>query len=102
MGPGDCLLCIAFEVPIFAVFTKYDLFLRNVAIDFEDRNYDDPSIDASKEAKEKAAKEIFEEHFLGALGEGIPWVQLGGRFRIKNPGNILIFFDRHEQARGTL
>ncbi len=58
------------------VFTKYDQFLRNVTIDLQDCNYYDPSIDASKEAKEKAAKEIFEEHFLRPLGEGIPWVRM--------------------------
>ncbi len=84
------------------MFTKYDQFLRNVEIDLEDCNYDDPNVNASKEAKETAAKEIFEEHFLGPLGEGVPWVWLRGGFRVKYPGNILIFFDSHEQARGTL
>ncbi len=68
-----------FKVPVIAVFTKYDQFLRNVAIDLEDRNYEDPSIDVSKEAKEKEAKEIFDKHFLGPLGEGVPWVRLQGR-----------------------
>ena len=63
---------------------------------------EDPSIDASKEVKEKAAKEIFEEHFLRPLGESIPWVQMRGGFRIKYPCNLLIFFDSHGQARGTL
>ncbi len=67
------------------MFTKYDQFLRNVAINLEDRNYDDPRIDASKEAKTKEAKEIFEEHYLRPLGEGIPWVQMRGGFRIKYP-----------------
>jgi len=76
--------------------------LRNVGIDLEDRHYEDPSIDVSKEAMEKVAKEIFEQHFLGPLGEGIPWVQLQGGSRIKNTGNILIYFDRHEPERGTL
>jgi len=84
------------------VFTKYDQFLRNVTIDLQDCNYYDPSIDASKEAKEKAAKEIFEEHFLRPLGEGIPWVRMRGGFRATYTGNILIFFDSHGQARGVL
>jgi len=55
------------------VFTKFDQFLRNVEIDLED---EDPSIDPdlSEEAKEKVAKEIFEEHFLDPLGDGVPWV----------------------------
>ncbi len=90
-----------FEVPIIVVFTKYDQFLRNVEIDLED-HYEGQSIDVSKEEIETTAKEIFEEHFLGPLGEGVPWVQLRGRFRLKYPGNILIFFDSLEQARGTL
>ena len=62
------------------MFTKYDQFLRNIVIDLEDRNYEDPSIDVSKEAKEKATKETFQEHFLYPLGEGVPWVQLRGGF----------------------
>jgi len=70
--------------------------LRNVGIDLEDHHDEDPSIDVSKEAKETAAKEIFEEHFLGSLSEDIPWVQMRGGFRIKFPGNILIFFDSYE------
>ncbi len=84
------------------MFTKYDQFLRDVEIDLEDRNYEDPSIDVSKEAREKAAKEIFEEHFLGPLGEGVPWVRLRGGFRVNWLASILMFFDSHEPARGSL
>jgi len=84
------------------VFTKHDQFLRNVIIDLEDRHYEDPSVDVSKEAKEAAVKEIFEEYFLRPLGEGVPWVQLRGEFRIKYLCNILMFFDSNEQARGTV
>jgi len=84
------------------VFTKYDQFLRNVGIDLEDRNYTDPSIDVSKAAKENAAKEIFEEHFLGPLGKGVPWVRLRGGFRVKCLRNVLMSFDSYESTRGTL
>ncbi len=85
------------------MFTKYDQFLRNVGFDLEDRHYEDRSIDVSKKAKARAAKKVFEEHFLGPLGtKGIPWVQLQGGFRMKYPENILIFFDRNGQATGTL
>jgi len=42
----------------------------------EDRHNEDPSVDVSKEAKAREAKNIFEDHFLGPLGEGVPWVQL--------------------------
>ncbi len=76
------------------MFTKYDQFLRNVQIDMED--------DVSEEAKEKAAKEIFEEHFLDPLGEGVRWVRLRGEFRVKFLDKLLIFLGSYEQARGTL
>jgi len=76
--------------------------LRNVGIDLEDRHDEDRSINVSTKAKAREAKKIFKEQFLGPLGEGIPWVKLRGGFRIKYPGNILIFFDSHEQARSTL
>ena len=60
------------------MFTKYDQFLRNTEFDLEDRNREGPSIDVSKKAKKKAAKEMFEKHYLGPLGEGVPWVRLEG------------------------
>jgi len=81
------------------VFTKFDQFLRNVEIDLED---EDPSIDLSEEVKEKAVKEIFEEHFLDPLGDGVPWVRLRGGFRVECLDNLLMFFDSYEQAGGTL
>jgi len=86
------------------VFTKYDQFLRNVGIDLEDRNYEDPSIDVSKEAKEKVTKDRFEEHFLYPLGEGVPWVRLRGGFagRVECLDKLLVFFDSYGQARGML
>jgi len=76
--------------------------LRNVAIDLADRNYEDTSIDLSKEATENAAKVIFEEHFLGPLGEGVRWVSLRGEFRVKCVNIVLIVFDSYEQGWGTL
>ncbi len=84
------------------VFTKYDQFLRNVGIDLEDCHYEDQSINVSDRAKAREAKKIFEKHFLEPLGKNVPWVQLRGGFRIGYPGDILIFFDSHEQARDTL
>ncbi len=91
-----------FEVPVIAVFTKYDQFLRNVGIDLEDRHDEDRSIEVSKEAKERAAKEIFKGHYLGPLGKGVPWVRLRGGFRVKCLGKILMSFDSYGQASGTL
>ncbi len=64
------------------MFTKYDQFLIDVGIDLEDRSYEDPSIDISEEAKEKAAKEIFEEHYLGPLSDGVTWIRLQREFGV--------------------
>ena len=84
------------------MFTKYDQFLRDVRIDLEYCNYKDPSIDVSKEANEKAAKEIFEEHYLRPLGDGVMWVRLQCEFGIKCLGNVPMFFNRYGQERDTL
>ncbi len=83
------------------MFTKYDQFLIDVRIDLEDRNDEDPSIDVSEEAQERAVKEIFEEHFLRPLGEGVVWVRLQGEFGIKFLGDVLMFF-RYGPERDTL
>ena len=64
------------------MFTKFDQFLIDVGTDLKQRNYEDASIDASKEAKEKVAKQIFEDHFMGPLGEGVPWVRLQGELGV--------------------
>ena len=63
---------------------------------------EDPSIDLSEETKGKAAKEIFEEHYLRPLGDGVMWVRLQSEFGIKCLGNILMFFDRYGPGRDTL
>ncbi len=62
---------------------------------------EDPSIDLSEETKGKAAKEIFEEHYLRPLGD-VMWVRLRGEFGIKCLGNVLMFFDRYGPERDTL
>ncbi len=85
------------------VFTKYDRLLIDVGNDLEDRNHEDPSIDVSEEAKEKAAQEIFEKQFLVPLGEGVTWVRLGGGFGSNAwecLGNILMILDRYGPAAG--
>jgi len=84
------------------VFTKYDQFLIDVGIDLEDGNYEDPGIDVSEEAKKKMAKEIFEEHYLAPLGDGVMWVRLRGEFGVKFLGNILMVCDRYGPERNTL
>ena len=60
-----------FQVPVIAVFTKYDQFLRNVKIDVLD--YPDHYLNRSVS---EVAKERFQEHYLHPLGEDVQYVQL--------------------------
>ena len=60
-----------FQVPVIAVFTKYDQFLRNVKMDA----LDDPDKYLGRSVSE-AAKEQFQEHYLGPLGDEVGYVQL--------------------------
>ena len=61
------------QVPVIAVFTKYDQFLRNVKIDLED--YGNP-----RENISDAAQRVFKEHYLYHLGEGARFVRLESPF----------------------
>ncbi|KAH9018570.1 hypothetical protein EDB84DRAFT_1442363 [Lactarius hengduanensis] len=62
-------ICPDENVPVIAVFTKYDQFRRNVEIDVED--YGSPD-DKVSEVEEK----IFQEHYLHPLGDGVRFVRL--------------------------
>ena len=64
-----------FQVPIIAVFTKYDQFLRDVKDDVSD--YPDKYLNRSVS---EVAKERFEEHYLRPLGEDVGYVQLESEF----------------------
>ena len=60
-----------FQVPVIAVFTKYDQFLRNVNMDV----LDDPDQYVDRSVSE-VAKEQFQEHYLHPLGNDVGYVQL--------------------------
>jgi hypothetical protein len=60
-----------FQVPVIAVFTKYDQFLRNVKMDVSD----DPDKYLNMGVSE-VAKELFQEHYLHPLGDDVDYVQL--------------------------
>ena len=60
-----------FQVPVIAVFTKYDQFLRNVQMDV----LDDPDKYLNRSVSE-VAKELFQEHYLCPLGGDVGYVQL--------------------------
>jgi hypothetical protein len=60
-----------FQVPVIAVFTKYEQFLLNVKMDV----LDDPDKYLNRSVSE-VAKERFQEHYLSPLGEDVRYVQL--------------------------
>ncbi|KAH9000680.1 hypothetical protein EDB86DRAFT_2827966 [Lactarius hatsudake] len=62
-------ICPDENVPVIAIFTKYDQFKRNVKIDVED--YGNPEDKVSE-----VAEKIFEEHYLHPLGAGVGFVRL--------------------------
>ena len=63
-------------VPVIAVFTKYDQFLRDVKIHLEDfGNPDDNILDE--------AMKQFKEHYLHHLGDDARFVQLQSKFHVR-------------------
>ena len=59
-----------FEVPVIALFTKYDQFLFNVEMDI----FDDPDKYSGSVSEE--AEKRFQEHYLRPLGNDARYVRL--------------------------
>ena len=66
-----------FEVPVIAVFTKYDQFLLNVEMDVNDYPNRYPHGNVSEVAEKR-----FQERYLHALGDVVGYVRLEGRFSV--------------------
>ena len=64
------LTCGIFQVPVIAVFTKYDQFRRNIKMKLEDERRD-----SSTNLKDEA-EHIFHQHYLASLRETPPFVRL--------------------------
>ena len=79
-----------FQVPMIAVFTKYDQFLRNVKMDVTD----DPDKYLNRSVSE-VAKEIFQEHYLHPLGDDVGYVQLESESYVICQGHMLMSFGRN-------
>ncbi|KAF8266460.1 hypothetical protein EI94DRAFT_1701713 [Lactarius quietus] len=62
-------ICPDKNVPVIAVFTKYDQFLRNVKMYLEDYGNPDDNISDTAERR-------FKEHYLRHLGDGTRFVRL--------------------------
>ena len=59
-----------FQVPVIAVFTKYDQFKRNIKMKLED-NGRDPKTHLDAEMKR-----VFDRYYLGSLNGPPPFVRL--------------------------
>ena len=83
-----------FEVPVIAVFTKYDHFMRNVRMAVLDDPDEYPDTTVSEVAERR-----FQEHYLRPLSDDVVFVRLESGFPLKWQGYILTFFDRNAHAR---
>ena len=83
-----------FEVPVIAVFTKYDQFLRNVKMDVSD----DPA-NYSNRSVSDVAEELFQKHYLCPLGDDIKYVQLESELQVICQGRMSMLFERNACER---
>ena len=65
-----------FEVPVIAVFTKYEQFLYNVAMEVSD--YPDKYPDGNIA---EVAERLFCKHYLDPLGDDVRHVRLQSEFK---------------------
>jgi hypothetical protein len=79
-----------FQVPVIAVFTKYDQFLRNVKMDVSD----DPDNYLGRSVSE-VANEQFQEHYLHPLGDDVAYVRLESELQVIYQGHLLTLFGRN-------
>jgi hypothetical protein len=72
------------QVPVIAVFTKYDQFRRNVEIDVSDdpNRYLDSNVS-------QVVEEQFQEHYLCPLGDDVKYVRLESKLGAMCEGYLL-------------
>jgi hypothetical protein len=82
-------------VPVVAVFTKHDQFLRNVEMHMSDFPNEYPNSNVSE-----AAESQFQEHYLRPLGNDAIFVRLESGFRVICLDCMLMSFgEMHMQKR---
>ena len=74
------------QVPVIAVFTKFDQFKRNIKMKLEDEGRDQET------HIETEVESVFDRHYLGGLSEPPPFVRLESKdfFRQFTPTLILV------------
>jgi hypothetical protein len=77
------------QVPVIAVFTKYDQFLFNVEMDV----LDDPDKYPDGNVAQIAEKR-FQDHYLGPLGDSVGYVRLESEFRMSCEGHTDVLRQR--------
>ena len=100
-APSRTLMTLAsktyhFKVPVIAVFTKFDQFLRNVQMHLTDYPDEYPDSNVSEVAEIR-----FQEHFLHPLGDDVRFVRLESGFAVECQGYALTF-SRNAQAKQAL
>ena len=75
-----------FQVPVIAVFTKYDLFKFNVEMDV----FDDPDIYLDDSDASQVVEKLFQEHYLRPLADDVKYVQLESVLSVICLGHILM------------
>ena len=61
---------VIIQVPVIAVFTKFDQFKRNIKMQLEDEGRDQET------HIETEVKSVFDRHYLGNFSEPPPFVRL--------------------------
>ena len=84
-----------FEVPVIAVFTKYDQFLYSVEMNMGDYPNEYPGSNLVE-----VAEKLFQRHYLHPLGNDIISVRLESEFSAKWRGYMLIFFTEMHMKNG--
>ena len=88
------LLMRHFEVPVIALFTKYDQFLFNVEMDV----LDDPDKYPGEVSEE--VEKRFQEHYLRPIGEKARYVRLEREVQTYMPGlHVNDLFGRNAHER---
>ena len=65
-----------FQVPVIAVFTKYDQFKRNIKMKSDDEGRG-PLAGSQLDTE---AESVFNQHYLASLGKPPPFVRLESRY----------------------
>ena len=76
-----------FEVPVIAVFTKYDQFLFNVEMDVLDDPDKYPDSNISQVAEKR-----FQDYYLLPLGDEVKYVRLESEFKVVWKDHVLMTF----------